>query len=187
VTGRFRPIVLRLRGWRAWAFLLGAFAAFIPLGRWNIGTMRRYQLIDIDLPFGIGLLMCLLATATLCWLFVWPTGPFALRLKSSFAAGIALTALVGIGGYHQLNAVLDTSQVSPRPYVIENLDCRRTRRRPAQLWLRPVLEGDTRFSLDVPRSECQSALPGDSVFVELKPGFFGSAWVARYTVSNGKH
>jgi len=187
VTGRYRPIVLRLRGWRAWAFLLGSFAAFIVLERWNFRMMRRYQLIDFDLAFGIGLLLCLLVTVTLCWLFVWPTGPLAMRLKSSFAAGIALTALVGIGGYHQLNAVLDAAQVAPRPYVIENLDCRSTRRHPAQLWLRPVVESDPRFSLDVPRSECRSTLPGDSVLVELKPGFFGSAWVARYTVVKRKH
>lgn len=188
MSERYRPLTIRFqKRWHGWLFVLGSFAAVIMLERWNFGMMRKYQLVDIDTSFGIGLLVCVLVTATLCWFFVWPSGRLAWRLKSSVAAGVALTALAGIGGYYQLNAVLDKARGNPHSYVIENLDCRRRRRHPAEIWLRPVSQDDTPIRLEVLQSMCRSTLPGDSVFVEVRPGFFGSRWVASYAVVRRKH
>ena len=188
MTERYRPIFIRFRkGWQGWAFALIAFAAFLVLERWNFGMMRRYQLVKIDGRLGVGLLLCLVVTATLCWVYVWPTGRVSWRLKSSLSAGAALTMLAGVGGYHQLNAVLDSTRPEPRTFVIESLNCWSGRRHSPRLSLRPTDPIATGLTLELPARECRSSLPGDTVFVELKPGFFGSAWVARYTVVHRKH
>jgi len=188
MTEHYRPIVIRFRKrWQGWAFALIAFAAFLVLERWNFEMMRKYQLVKMGGPLGIGLLLCFVVTATLCFLYVWPTGRVSLRLKSSLSAGAALTILAGVGGYHQLNAVLDSTRPEPRTFVIENLNCSSGRGHRPRLSLRPSDPTATGFTLEVPALECRSSLPGDTVFVELKPGFFGSAWVARYTVAKRKH
>ena len=188
MTERYRPIVIRFRKrWHGWAFALIGFAAFLMLERWNFAMMGKYQLVTMDSPLGIGLLLCFVVTATLCFVYVWPAGRVSWRFKSSLSAGAALTILAGVGGYHQLNAVLDSTRPEPRTFVIENLNCSSGRRHRPRLSLRPTDPLLKEFSLEVPAQECRSSLPGDSVFVEVKPGFFGSAWVARYTVVKRKH
>lgn len=183
MTGRFRPTVIRFkRPWHGWVAALVAFAVFFGVARWNFGMMRRYQLVRFNASVIIALLLCLLAIATLCLRYVWPTGPVWPRLSSSLSVGLLVTVLAGLGGYHQLNAILDTARARPGTYLIEGLDCTSSRRHRPRLWLRPLDPLNERFTLALPKSECRSSLPSDTVYVELKPGFFGSQWVAQYRV-----
>ena len=183
MTGRFRPTILHFqKPWHGCVAALVALAAFILVGRWDFGMMRRYPLVRFDTSLGIALLVCLLLVSTVCWVYLWRTGPVSLRARSSLSAGFLVTLLIGLGGYHQLNAILDSARARPGTYLIEGLDCTSDRRHRARLWLRPLDPLNERFTLELPKSECRSSLPSDTVYVDLKPGFFGSQWVAEYRV-----
>jgi hypothetical protein len=183
VSGRFRPTVIRFqKPWQGCVVALVAFAALILVGRWNFGMVRRYQLVDFNESIIIALLLCLLAITTLCLRYVWPTGAVWPRLTSSLSAGLFVTLLVGLGGYHQLNATLDHARPSPRTYLIESLNCSSGRHSTPRISLRPLDPLSVRFNLELSRTACRASLPGDTVHVELKPGFFGSQWVAQYRV-----
>ena len=186
--GGFRPTVIRFqKPWHGCVLALVAFAAFILIGRWNFLMLRRYQLVQFNAPIWIALILILVVAIVLCLVFVWPRGRLALRLRSSFSAGLLLTLFVGIGGYHQLNALLDNSRAHSGTYVIDNLDCRSGRHQSPRIWLRPLDSIDQRFSLELAKSECRRSLPGDTAYVDVKPGFFGSPWVARYRIASRNH
>ena len=183
---RMPSTTIRLRGWGAILGCLGIIVVAFALQVWVRWVFYRYQLMTFDRSFGIGVVVFLLGVAALTWFAAWRSGPVLDRLKYSFLAGFVATVLVGTAGDHQLNAVLDTRQVDLRSYVIESLDCIRTRHRTPEFRLRAVDVLDKRLSLDVPTSVCRDALPGDRIIVAVKPGFFRSPWISQYSVEKLK-
>jgi len=100
--------------------------------------------------------------------------------------GLALGATLGGGLLLIANGYLDTATVREVRTVVASRDCRD---RVHELVLRGAPDLPTAAtSLRITRytASCREVEPGDTVFLAVKPGFFGRPWVQRAYVQTAQ-
>jgi len=171
--------------WLAAAGLIVLMLAVYAVAVWS---MHRFPLLRWDASLGYALALCIVATWAAGWLLKWRRELLGTRgllrsLTDPLAIALIATLVVGNPLYHILNATLDWGPISRFAYLVEQRDCFRVGKgRGPQLILRRGSNRDERVRLDVPKRVCEDAEQEQEVILEVKPGFLGSPWIARYTI-----
>jgi hypothetical protein len=158
--------------------------AIIALAPVLMAVQRRwaynFQLIEYDRYFWMTLLMVFLGTvaaAEAAWRFVSRRSCTYSPLLG-FAAAIAAYNVF----YPIANGALDRRPAEQRVYVIDARFCVASKGKRPEIRLRPAdTENGHMIRLGVPRYDCRDMREGEKLLLEVKPGFFGTAWVANYT------
>ena len=175
--------------WLAAAGLIVLMLAVYAVAVWS---MHRFPLLRWDASLGYALALCIVVTWAAGWLLKWRRELVATRgllrsLTDPLAIALIATLVVGNPLYHILNATLDWGPISRVAYLVEQRDCFRVGKgRGPQLILRRGSDRDERVRLDVPKRVCEDAEQEQEVILEVKPGFLGSPWIARYAVQPGR-
>jgi len=138
----------------------------------------NFQLLERDRYFWMTMVVVFLGTvaaAEAAWRFVWRR-----PCKLSPVLGLAATIAAYNVFYPIANGALDRNAAEQRVYVIERRYCYARRSGRARMWLRPRATPDGEFEFRVSRRHCLDAKDGQELVLNVKPGFFGTAWVPRY-------
>ena len=151
----------------------------IPLLMVRARWAYNFQLIEYDRYLWMTVVVVFLGTivaAEAAWHRLWRRSCTYSPLLGVFAAVAAYTVFYPIA-----NGALDRRAAQQRAYVVERRYCSGRKREGASMWLRPVATPERgQISLRVSGQYCRETQDGEEVLLDVKPGFFGSAWVVRY-------
>jgi hypothetical protein len=139
----------------------------------------NFQLIEHDRYFWVTMVMVFIGTvvaAQAAWRVVW-------RRDCNYSPILGYVAMIAAYNvfYPIANGALDRNPAEQRVYVIERRYCHAAKRSArARMWLRPQATPDGEFEFRVSRRTCLDAKDGQELVLDVKPGFFGTAWVPRY-------
>lgn len=173
------------RSWLVGAGFITLALALYTLASWS---MTRFPLVRPDNAFVISMVLFVVGTAAAGWLLKWrrellDSHGLLRSLTDPFIVALLAALFVGNSLYRILNGALDGGSTTRRTYVIEGRKCFWVRRGGPMLVLRSVSTAhDGRVRLLVTQDVCDRAADGQEVILDVKPGFFGSAWVRDYAL-----
>ncbi|MGH7519763.1 MAG: hypothetical protein ACREMI_00645 [Gemmatimonadales bacterium] len=140
---------------------------------------HNFQLIEHDRYFWVTIVVVFLGTVValeVLWHVAW-------RRSCKYSPMLAFAVMLGT--YHVFypiaNGALDRRAAEQRVYVIERRYCSAAKSDGrAHIWLRSRATPDDEIEYRVSRRRCLDAKDGEELVLDVKPGFFGTAWVPRY-------
>ena len=163
--------------------VLGAVLGLLALAIW-VGD--EYQLVETR-PTDLGIVALLALSAPTSWRVLrWLRGGARSQSGRRPVAQLELLAAVVVGVLGSiilltLNAWLDRGRVALVPVILSHKYCNRGCR-----WILQSASKEqgsyNSMIVNVRRRDYERASLGDSVFVEVKPGFFGRPWIASYAL-----